>query len=74
VADLVPFLRVVRGEATDEEVAALVATLTAVAAARSGDAVGENHGTVRSEWNSRARQLRTPVHPSPAGWRRSALP
>ena len=25
-------------------------------------------------WNSRARLLRSPVHPSAGGWRRSALP
>ncbi|HEX6451212.1 MAG TPA: acyl-CoA carboxylase subunit epsilon [Trebonia sp.] len=70
----VPFLRVIRGDATDEEVAAIVATLSAVAAARQQAAVaGEKPRSVR-EWNSRARLVRSPVHPSPGGWRRSALP
>jgi hypothetical protein len=78
VADQVPFLSVVRGDASDEEIAALVATLTAVAAAQAtARAAAEENSKkrfVQSEWNSRARQLRTPVHPAPAGWRRSALP
>jgi hypothetical protein len=73
VADEAPFLQVVRGDATAEEIAALVAALTAVAARSSG--VDESEpGPVRNEWNDKARLMRSPVHPSPAGWRRSALP
>ena len=69
-----PYLSVVRGDATAEEIAALVATLTAVAAARSAAAASAGAPPVASNWNSRARLLRSPVHPSAGGWRRSALP
>lgn len=70
----VPALRIVRGDATEEEVAAIVATLSVVAAARQQAAdAGETRRSVR-EWNSPARLVRSPVHPSPGGWRRSALP
>jgi Acyl-CoA carboxylase epsilon subunit len=68
-----PYLSVVRGDATAEEIAALVATLTAVAAARSAAASAEAPPAT-SNWNSRARLLRSPVRPSAGGWRRSALP
>jgi hypothetical protein len=74
VAEQVPFLRVVRGDASDEEIAAVVATLTAIAAARSAGEQNAKPRSVRSEWSARARQLRTPVHPAAGGWRRSALP
>ena len=70
-----PYLSVVRGDATAEEIAALVATLTAVAAARSAAAAAAAEAPpATSNWNSRARLLRSPVHPSAGGWRRSALP
>ena len=69
-----PFLRVVRGDATAEEIAALVATVTAVTAARSSAAGDAKPAPVRSNWNAPARLLRAPVRPSPGGWRRSALP
>ena len=76
MADGAPVLRVVRGDATPEEIAALVATLTAVAAARSraaADAAAEP-AFVAGNWNARARLLRAPVRPAPGGWRRSFLP
>jgi hypothetical protein len=69
-----PFLRVVRGDATPEEIAAIVATLTAAAAARSQLAEEAKNESVPTNWNDRARLLRTPVHPAPGAWRRSALP
>jgi acyl-CoA carboxylase epsilon subunit len=69
-----PFLKIVKGDASAGEIAALVAALAAVAAARSGGADGSEHGPVRDNWSSRARLLRSPVHPAPDGWRRSALP
>jgi hypothetical protein len=68
-----PYVRVVRGDASAEEIAALVATLTAVAAARSSAAPAQQP-PVTHDWNSRARLLRTPVHAAAGGWRRSALP
>jgi len=71
VAEL--FLRVIRGDASAEEIAALVAALTAVAA-RSNGVDESEHRPVRNEWNGKARLMRSRVHPSPAGWRRSALP
>ena len=69
-----PYLSVVRGDATAEEIAALVATLAAVAAARSAAAASAEAPPATLNWNSRARLLRSPVHPSAGGWRRSALP
>ena len=69
-----PFLRIVRGDATAEEIAAVVATLTAVAVARSRAAEDEEPAPVRANWNAPARLVRAPVHPAPGGWRRSALP
>jgi hypothetical protein len=75
VADGTPFLRVVRGDATPEEVAALVATLTAVAAARSrAAAAAAEPAPVATNWNAQARLLRAPARPAPGGWRRSSLP
>jgi hypothetical protein len=70
-----PVLRVVRGDATPEEIAALVAVLMS----RSGDesAAPGARGPARSvlgSWSGRSRQLRRPIHPSPGAWRRSGLP
>ncbi|MFC5180200.1 acyl-CoA carboxylase subunit epsilon [Actinomadura harenae] len=70
------FLRIVRGDPSAEEVAALVAVLTAraqAAAAARGDAPG---GAPVSHWADRSRLTRTPVppRPGPGTWRASALP
>ena len=72
--DSAPFLRVVRGDATPEEIAALIATFTAIAAARSSAAAQSKPAPVLSQWNAPARLLRAPLHPAPGAWRRSALP
>ncbi len=64
-----PFLRVVQGNPTPEELAALVAVLMA----RSGEAATAPART-RSAWSDRSRQLRHPMSPGPGAWRRSALP
>jgi hypothetical protein len=72
--DSAPFLQVVRGDATPEEIAALVATLTAVAAARSRLAEEAQQAPVRSNWNAPSRLLRSTVHPGAGAWRQSALP
>jgi len=69
-----PFLRVVRGEPSPEEIAALVATLTAIAAAQSRAAEEAKPAPVPPLWNAPARRLRVPLHPAPGAWRRSALP
>ena len=66
-----PLFRVVRGDATAEEIAALVAVLLT----RSADT--EAPGPARSvinAWSDRSRQLRRPLSPGPGAWRRSALP
>jgi hypothetical protein len=64
-----PLLRVVRGEPTDDEVAALVAVLTA--RARAGGATAP---APRTAWNHPARLVRAAVAPGPGGWRSSAHP
>ena len=68
-----PTLRVVRGDATPEEIAALVAVLIA----RSGRGEGparRPRPPARGAWSDRSRQLRRPLHPGPGAWRRSAWP
>jgi hypothetical protein len=62
-------LRIVRGDATPEEIAALVAVLLS----RPGDADVPS-APARSAWADRSRQLRRPLRPGPGAWRRSALP
>jgi hypothetical protein len=74
VADNPPYLQVVRGDASPEEIAALVATLSAVTAAQGSSAGTAGKPRKASGWTDRSRLLRAPVHPSPGGWRRSALP
>ncbi len=63
-----PTLRIVRGDPTAEEIAALVAVL---AAATGGEAPAEptGHG---SQWAPPVRLMRPAV--SPSGWWESALP
>jgi hypothetical protein len=65
-----PFLRVVRGEPTAEELAALLAVL----AARSAAAGAATRPRPRSAWADPAARLRVPLRPGPQAWRRSALP
>jgi hypothetical protein len=60
-------LRVVRGDTTPEEIAALVAVLTA-----RGQGDDQQAAPQRSAWA--APVLRAPLTPGPGGWRRSALP
>jgi hypothetical protein len=63
-----PLLRVVRGDPSPHELAALVAVLTARTAAE----VAPEPRAVRSLWATPV--LRTPLHPGPGAWRASALP
>ena len=68
-----PILRLVRGDATPEEIAALVAVLMS----RSGDEESAAPGAdapARSAWADRSRLLCRPLHPGPGAWRRSPLP
>ena len=63
-----PLLTVLRGEPTPEQLAALIAVMSARAAAAGDDAGAEPP----SPW---ARpQHRPPVHPDPGAWHASALP
>jgi hypothetical protein len=63
-----PLLRVVKGDATPEEVAALVAV---VAALGSG---GEAPRRPAPAWSAHHRKVRTTLPHGPGGWRSSALP
>jgi hypothetical protein len=65
-----PALRVVRGDATPEEIAALVAVVMAA----SGGEDEPVAPPARSAWADRSRQMRTPLFPGRGAWRRSALP
>ena len=62
-----PVLRIVKGDPTPEELAALV---TVVAARASAGAPAKP--TPRSEWGHPARAVRGPHRPGPGQWRRSA--
>ncbi len=64
-----PELRILRGEPTAEELAALVVVLLAGPAA-----TGSSPPSARSAWASPARAVRPPVYQTVDGWRRSGLP
>lgn len=64
-----PLLRVVKGQPTPEELAALV---TAVALRRTPTAPGTQ--TRASAWTDRLRLVRAPLRPGPGAWRASGLP
>ncbi|MBA2768361.1 MAG: acyl-CoA carboxylase subunit epsilon [Sporichthyaceae bacterium] len=64
-----PLLRVVQGEPSAEELAALLAVIAARnSAARARPALP------RTAWNHPTRLVRTPLRSGPGGWRASALP
>ena len=65
-----PVLRVVRGEPTPEELAALVAVL----AARGSGSGQEPSGPVRGGWGDHGRSMRTSLPHGPGRWRAAALP
>jgi hypothetical protein len=65
-----PPLVVVRGDATAEEVAALVAVLQAMA----GSAAQRTSRPRAAEWSAPRRRLRSPLAAGPGGWRASRLP
>ena len=65
-----PYFRVVRGEPTPDELAALVA----VVAARAAAAGAAPAPRLRPAWSDPARRLGLTSRPSPGAWRRSALP
>ena len=63
-----PFLRVVKGDATPEELAALVAVL-----ASSGGS-GEGPPKAAPAWSAHHRKVRVTMPHGPGGWRNSGLP
>ena len=65
-----PVLRVIRGDATPEEIAAVVAVLLS----RPAVAAEPRPRPAPSAWADRSRLLRRPLFPGPDAWRRSALP
>ena len=66
-----PYLRVVSGDASPEEIAALIAVFRArVCTAAPADVPP----APRSAWADHAHRLRTPQPHGPGVWRRSALP
>ncbi len=67
-AEQAPFLRVVRGDATPEEVAALVAVLGSLAPA---DPPAPRRTPA---WSAPHRQVRRTFPAGPGGWRASGLP
>jgi hypothetical protein len=64
-----PVLRVVKGEATPEEVAALVAVIAAL-----GSRPAEEKPKPRSTWADPARRIRNALPHCPGAWRSSGLP
>jgi hypothetical protein len=67
-----PPLFVIKGDASDEEVAALTAVLQAMAASAAAARAAEKRP--RPEWSAPRRGLRKPLFHGPGGWRASGLP
>jgi hypothetical protein len=64
-----PILRVIKGDATPEEVAALVAVVAAL-----GSAAAEPPRRRTPEWSAHHRKVRRTLSHGPGGWRSSGLP
>ena len=65
-----PLLRIVKGNPSAEETAALVAVVSAMAGAAAEAAAQQE--APRSEWSARHRALRRPHRHGPGAWRASA--
>ena len=63
-----PILRVVKGDPTDEELAALVAVVASLGAPAAAPA------RRTPEWNHNRRMQRLVLRPGPGAWRSSGLP
>lgn len=61
-----PALRIVRGDATPEEIAVVTALVTAVASAAPAEPASRIR---RGGWNDPSRLHRAPLLPGPNGWR-----
>jgi Acyl-CoA carboxylase epsilon subunit len=68
-----PPLLLVKGDATDEEVAALVTVLQGIAASAAAAAEVDQPAEV-SAWAAPARKVRVSHPHGPGGWRASGLP
>jgi hypothetical protein len=66
-----PVLRVVKGDPSPEELAALVAVIAARAAAAPAPAPDTDRA---SDWATYWRHAQRPLHPGPGRWRASAHP
>ena len=64
-----PVLRVVKGDATLEEVAALVSVIAAL-----GSGPAAEQPKPRSTWADPAHRMRATLHHGPGAWRSSGLP
>ncbi len=67
-----PPLFVIKGDASDEEVAALTAVVQAMAASSAASRPAQR--APRPEWSAPRRALRRPLASGPSGWRASTLP
>jgi len=66
-----PVLRIAKGDPTPEELAALIAVISARAAATPAAPSGPPHA---SNWATYWRNHTRPLHPGPGRWRASAHP
>ena len=64
-----PMLRVVAGNPTPDELAVVVAVLSARGRARAAA-----RPAPLSLWSKRSRMVRPPLRPGPGAWRASAMP
>ncbi|WP_147944761.1 acyl-CoA carboxylase epsilon subunit [Microbispora sp. CSR-4] len=70
-----PYLGIVKGDATPEEIAALVAALAAQSAARAADAArSAAPRTSLRNWRNPAHHLRVGLPRGPGAWRRAFFP
>jgi acyl-CoA carboxylase epsilon subunit len=67
-----PELTIAAGNPSADQIAAVVAVLSA--RARSGGSEARRGESGRTEWSARYRLLREPLVRAPGGWRASALP
>ncbi|HEX6352447.1 acyl-CoA carboxylase subunit epsilon [Actinophytocola sp.] len=67
-----PHLRIVKGNPSDEELAALVAVVSAVDASASDSASEES--ARNSAWSDRRGLVREPLPHGPGAWRASGFP
>ncbi|MFP5281933.1 MAG: acyl-CoA carboxylase subunit epsilon [Actinomycetes bacterium] len=73
VAGEAPLIRVVRGQPTDEELAALITVLTALGRGSGGESP-DSSSPASSGWSAYWRSLRAPLAPGPRAWGMSGRP